>query len=276
MSAVTHHGYYLYGQALEAPPSRAGYPPGSSGRHAQPPGAAVHPPPPAVAPSVSAACPVPPPAPEIPADQRVDKPLAVDLFLMAHRDTTGKPILHRDVTALGLAAALLAELVYARVVTVERERVMVLRATPCDEPIADRIVRNMRAEPQALPVPMWLEYLARTAYDDVAGRLVAAGRARRVRRWADVRYQPVDSHDAAWPTARMATRLRQGAVPDAGDTALLGLVVATDLHRHVLDGMPAHRVRALRAHITGSVYPPVTTVLQHAEAFIGDTVIAGT
>jgi hypothetical protein len=202
--------------------------------------------------------------------------VADDLFRLAHRDHDGRPLLDEHVTGLGLAAALLAELVLAKRLALPGGQVIIVDAEPPIDALAHTVLDRLAAERAALPVRTWLAYLARTAHQDVADRLTRAGHLRKTteRRLLGrrVRYVPTDMNTAAWPWARLSGRLQKGQPLDGFDTVLGGLILATDLYRTVLLGHPADLETGLRAAVADAP-APVRELLAHTEAAVGDAII---
>jgi hypothetical protein len=202
--------------------------------------------------------------------------VADDMFRLAHRDHDGALLLHADAVGLGLAAALLAELLIARRVTIRNGLVVVIDTAPPIDALAHTVLDHLTGEAAAHPVRTWLTFLARTAHEDVALRLLRAGHVREEasRRLLSrsVRYVPTDINTAAWPWARLSQLLRAGRQLDDVDTILGGLVLATDLYRKVLLGSTADLSAGLRAVVAHS---PVAAqeLLSHTEAAVGDAII---
>ena len=110
--------------------------------------------------------------------------VADDLYLLAHDDRTGRPLLPPRPLGTGLAGALLAELMLARLIGLRlRHRG---RDRPDVPPAAVQghvLLKLIADEPGPLPVRAWLGFLGRTAARDVALRLEQAG-------YLDARPQP--------------------------------------------------------------------------------------
>ena len=120
--------------------------------------------------------------------------VADDLYLIAHHETSGKPYLSPRAVGIGLAGAMLAELLIAirPAVALENGRMfplyrrngeLVARYAGPDEPVAQRALDLIAAESQLRPVRDWLLFLGRTAPADVAGRLEHSGYLTRSARW---------------------------------------------------------------------------------------------
>ena len=90
---------------------------------------------------------------------------ADEVYLMAHHDLTGRPVLQPRPLGLGLAGGLLAG-----------------RTWPADD-LGRRVRDQIAIEPEPRPLTDWLAYLARTAAPDVAARLERAGYLTRTRGW---------------------------------------------------------------------------------------------
>jgi len=102
--------------------------------------------------------------------------VADDLYLLAHDDRTGRALLPPRPLGTGLAGALLAELVLARLIGLRSDTAVVIAYdAPAVAVQGHVLLRQIAAEPSPLPVTVWLGYLARTAARDVALRLEQAG-----------------------------------------------------------------------------------------------------
>ncbi|GII88993.1 hypothetical protein Ssi03_69830 [Sphaerisporangium siamense] len=192
--------------------------------------------------------------------------------------------LHARLTGLGLAAALLGELMLAERIAVhkvqgetrlqagaprqgegagaghpEHGRDMVTRA------VLDHIV----AEPSH-PFRTWLQFIARTAHADIATRMTAAGLLRPQRMRLSSRYLPVDANQAAWPVGRLNLAVRRREPLNTQDRVLLGLLVATGVGRHVLWEHNAAYLAQSAAGLTA----PLQELLAQTEAAVGDAVIS--
>src|SRR6266702_7363910 len=72
--------------------------------------------------------------------------LADDLYLMAHNDMTGKPYLQLRAAGLGLAGALLAELMLGGKAWVQPDGTMVADPTPPQDELAGLVLDLLRSE----------------------------------------------------------------------------------------------------------------------------------
>ena len=102
--------------------------------------------------------------------------VADDLYLLAHDDRTGRALLPPRPLGTGLAGALLAELMLARLIGLRSDTaVMVAYDAPPAAVQGHVLLALIAAEPGPLPVRAWLGFLGQTA---VAGRGGAAGAGR--------------------------------------------------------------------------------------------------
>jgi hypothetical protein len=108
--------------------------------------------------------------------------VADDLYLLAHDDRTGKPLLPPRPLGTGLAGALLAEVMLAGCIGLRSDTAVVIG---CDGSPAVMyghvLLKQIAEEPGPLRVRAWLRYLARTAVRDIAHRLERAGYLTRCR-----------------------------------------------------------------------------------------------
>jgi hypothetical protein len=203
--------------------------------------------------------------------------LADSFYLAAHHDVTGKPRLHQRAMAYGLGAALLAELLYAHRILVDRATVTVIDRTPHPDLLARTVLDLLIAEPEHTGVRVWLDFLSHNSCEIVAQRLCWDGTLRREesrRLWrSTVVYVPVDINVAAWTWIRLSTKVKRGEELTARDVALAGLIVQTGLDSHVLAGAPRAARDYLR-QLTDDAWPPLRELLVHTGAAIGGGVLS--
>jgi hypothetical protein len=170
--------------------------------------------------------------------------LADSLFLIGWGDNPRGPRLHRQALGVGLAGALLGELMLAGLLDVDPEGMLEVRRGTAPDSVTGEALQAMLGHPQHPAVGIWLEVLGQTAVDLVGGRLTVAGlltrRARRLVRGIRVEFEATDRVTAAWPGVRLAEHLTRGPDPSdlmglrEPDRVLVGLVHACGLIPHVL------------------------------------------
>jgi hypothetical protein len=179
--------------------------------------------------------------------------IADDLYLMAHEENTGRPLIGPRLLGTGLSAALLAELMLtsglvlhnSRVggVTLTSEMVMACRAEIADD-LARHVHQVVAAEPRLHPVQVWLEFLARDAARNVAFRLGQAGYLEQAPRrlpWKAARWVPVDPDWAYAPLSRACRAAAPDRMFDPGHCVLAGLAEACGLGFRMTGLLPAGR-----------------------------------
>ncbi|MBT8227472.1 MAG: GPP34 family phosphoprotein [Dactylosporangium sp.] len=203
--------------------------------------------------------------------------LADEFFRLAHHDTTGRPLLHPRATSLGLATALLGELLGSKKILVQERHVYPLNRTPPDDALTHATLDQLIAQPQHTDVRTWLEFLSASGYADVAGRLWRAGHLRPVagrrRLRQTVTYVPTDLLVAAGPWIRLTEILRRGEAVYWADGFLLCLAAATGLDAHLLrDGPPkaAEHLQRLCAAAPGQI----GELMAITAAVVGDAVLS--
>jgi hypothetical protein len=149
--------------------------------------------------------------------------LADDLYLLAHDDQSGRSLLQPRPLGIGLAGALLAELMLASSITLWQADVAVARGPWPDDELQRHVLGVLAGEADPHPLREWLLFLARTAAADVARRLENAGYlARSGGRvpWRPTRWIPVN------PDWAFAALLRVRPAADPARPAAYGAVLA--------------------------------------------------
>lgn len=203
--------------------------------------------------------------------------LADDFFFVMHDEQRGKLRLQKRVAGIGLAGALLGELVLSGHLQAASGTLAVLhdQRVP-DDDLANRVLYQLAAEQEQRSTRTWLLFLARGAVDRVGTRLARNGLVRpsRTRRpWGStVRYLPVDLNKSGWPAVRLNRRINRAEPMTIADSMLAGLVVATGLARQVWwdsDALTSHHLNTAVASLPMSL----RELLAHTEAAVGDVVL---
>jgi hypothetical protein len=168
--------------------------------------------------------------------------VADDLYLMAHHETSGRPFLQPRPLGIGLAGALLAELMIGGCVfTADDGAVTAGRTWPGDD-LARQVRDQVAAESGAYSVPDWLLFLGQNAAASVAARLERAGYLTRAGGrvpWRSPRWVPVNPDWAFAPILR-AIRTTDAARPLTGyAAALAGLAAGCGLRFRLDQYLPA-------------------------------------
>ena len=202
--------------------------------------------------------------------------LADEFFVMAHDDESGRTVLPERITGLGLAAALLGELALEERIELRAGLLEVPPGAALPPSAADaltgRMLQYLVAEQH--PVRTWLAFFARTARDDVAGRLAAVGvvaRKPRRRPWQPDGWVPTSPDAAALPAARLVTQLMRGRPLSEKQTALIGLLRATGLDEVILWEVRESAPETARrlAEEIAALKPSLTELISQTEAAVG-------
>ncbi len=206
-------------------------------------------------------------------------PLADDLFLTAHDTVKGKCLLSPATLGLGLAAALLGELILWRRIDLRDGALTLIDDRPTADAAVTAVLEQIQREPQYRQVRDWIAFLATgSAADLVARRLGRAGlvqrQERRGLRGTKVLYVPADSMTAGWPGSRIRTAIGRGDVLDVPDLVLAGLVLATGLDQYVFVTLDTHERGQLFDQLRRRLPAMLQELVGHAEAAVGDAVMA--
>lgn len=206
--------------------------------------------------------------------------LADEFFLIAW-DTAGSgaPQLHPRATALGLAGALLGELVLAQRITIWGAEVRVTDPRSVPDALAQRILHEMLGAPEHPDIRTWLAYLAKDSVTAVSARLINAGLLRREESrvlWRkNVRYLATNYVQGAWPAVRVEKMLVNGDRLTPADMALAALVEAAGLLDTILlDRRDRAVARRYLATFMATIPPPLRDLTGHVRAAVGDAVLS--
>ena len=200
--------------------------------------------------------------------------LADDFFLLAHDDVSGKARLPARTVGLGLAGALLGELVLFGNIEVHTGAVVVVDRRPPADALAHRVLDHLLAEQDSHSVHTWLAFLAASAAGNVAERLARFGlvtfQESRLP-WRSSRWVPADMTVAAIPAVRLRTYLLRSEPLAVPDVVLAGLVAATGLTPTVLWDLPAVTHRYLD-YAMSQLPDSLHAVISETSAAVGNAI----
>ena len=206
-------------------------------------------------------------------------PLGDDLYLAAHDNAKGRCMLSPATLGLGLAAALLGELVLWRRLDIRENNLVVIDNRPTADPATSAVLENLLREGQHRAVRDWIAFLATgVATDLIERRLARAGAVRRQEKrgllGTKVRFVPTEPGLAAWPGTRIRIAATRGELLDSADLVLTGLVLATGLDQHVLVTLESRERDQLFDQMRRRLPAMLQHLVGHAEAAVGDAVMA--
>jgi Golgi phosphoprotein 3 (GPP34) len=203
--------------------------------------------------------------------------VADDLWLLAHNDVTGKPYIQPRPLGLGLAGALLAELVLAGALVVAGEQVTVpARPRAPRDALAGRVLGLVAGEREAHPAGEWLAYVGRTAPGEVARRLAAAGYlapASTWLRWRGGRWVPVERDSAFAPVLRARAALDASRPLSVHEGVLTALAQACGLGFRLAEYAPVHGVRPAE-RITAQLGPSLHDLVAQTRTAVDSALLA--
>jgi Golgi phosphoprotein 3 (GPP34) len=207
--------------------------------------------------------------------------LADEFFLIAW-DTAGSgtPLLHVQATSLGLAGALLSELVLYEQVTVHGAKVEITGTSPIQDPLAYSVLKLMASTPEHADVRTWLAYLAQNTVEAVATRLQQSGlvvreESRSLLMRKGVRYVATDYAKGAWPSARLEMLLVNGRPMAPSDMALVAMTEATGLLDSLLtDSQGRRNARRYLGTVMATLPGSIRDLAGHVHAAVGDAVLS--
>ncbi|HEY2550208.1 MAG TPA: GPP34 family phosphoprotein [Streptosporangiaceae bacterium] len=202
--------------------------------------------------------------------------LADDLYLMAHDDRSGRPHLQQRATGLGLAAALLAELLLAGTIAVTGDGIVRTGSpAPIDE-LSRSVLGVLAGEPGSHQLAEWLAFLARGSAVGVAARLAGSGylvRAPARWPWRGERWFPADSDCAFAPMGRVKAALDSPQPDSAQGIVLAGLAGACGLRPRLALYLPPRSYRRLGQAVS-QLDPELQDLVAQTQAAVDSAVLA--
>jgi len=202
--------------------------------------------------------------------------LADDLYLLAHHEITGKPHLQPRAVGLGLAGALLAELMLSGNAYLRPDRIAVTDRSPPEEGLARSVLGLLVSEPDQHAPRDWLLFLARTAAEDVARRLEQSGYLTRIssrRPWRGERWVPVDSDCAFAPFLRVKSALDSSRPVTVQNAVLAGLAVACGLGRRLAPYLPPKAHHRLQ-EAAQQLHPSLQDLIAQTQAAVDSALLS--
>jgi hypothetical protein len=171
-----------------------------------------------------------------------------DLYLMAHHEATGRQYLHPRSLGLGLAGALLAELVLSGHVRIDRGTVVVIGHAPPGDALARSILDKLLKQGRWHPARDWLAVLAYASAEAVAHRLARSGYLTQAepQRWRRTpTWMPADPDCAFAALIRVKAALDPSRPHEDHSVVLAGLATACGLGSRLLPYGPPNARRCL-------------------------------
>lgn len=206
-------------------------------------------------------------------------PLADDLFLTAHDTVKGKSLLTPATLGLGLAGALIAELVLWRRFDIVDGKIQLIDDRPTGDPATTAVLDQLLREGHHRAVRDWIAFLATgIATDLTERRLTRSGLLLRQEKrgllGTKTSFVPADSMVAGWPATRIRTFISRNELLDIPDLVLAGLILATGLDQHVFITLDARSRERLFDQLRRRMPAMLQELVGHAEAAVGDAVMA--
>lgn len=209
-----------------------------------------------------------------------DLPLADQWFLLVVNDWTGRPSLQPRVLGRSFAATLLAELVLAKRVGVEDQKIVIYRQDDTGDPATDRIISVLLREREPQPVRDLIVAFARDSFTHVGRRLESKQMVERQAPWfrwsSSERWVPSDANAGARIGVAIYARLARGGKVTAAQAMLVGLahITGLDQDRAALWGLDAYpETKPQVETIISSLSPPALYVLlRHTEIAVGTAI----
>jgi hypothetical protein len=176
-------------------------------------------------------------------------PLPDELLLLGIDDTAGRPLVLGRALDLGVAGAVLVELVLAGRLAVQPDQVTLLDPDPVGDAVAEAALDRIRRADEPLDPKHWVRELAKGVREQVLDRLVAEGVVEREESWLlgvfhRTRYPLLNPAPETAAQLRLDATVRHGQLPGRHTVALAALLDAVDLGPTLYPDLPDVAVRA--------------------------------
>ncbi len=203
-----------------------------------------------------------------------------ELYLLGHEED-GRPLIHLPALRLGLAGAVLLDLVVTGRLHVAAGHLVVYDRTPLGDSVIDTVLRALLADRarRDRDLRTWLRCLAADADERSRGGLVAAGILTRTSRrrlgvLPRTRYEPTAHGPAVVARSGPRYAVYGHQPPDAQCAALCGLLAVLRLHDTLYLDLPPGELLE-RLHAIALRQPrPMREITAAVEALIGELAVA--
>jgi hypothetical protein len=205
--------------------------------------------------------------------------LSENLFFLGHDPFTGKPRTRPDILDIGLAGAVLADLVFDERIALNRGSVIPVNRHSNGDLPADHALSHIIAESGTHGVRDWVEHLRdRTTSHVVDGltarQLVSPKESRGLLR-RSMAYPPVDLRTASAPRARIRSAMLGRTVCDAPTATLALLAWAMGLDDIAEPDLSRRQTAEWTDNVRTTIGPPIAGLVAGTEAAIAANVYGG-
>jgi Golgi phosphoprotein 3 GPP34 len=205
-------------------------------------------------------------------------PLYQELWLLGH-DEHGTPHIHLPCLNIGLAGAVLTELVMAERITLRASTICVYDRKGVGEPLLDATRTAIVNERGQRQLSTWLRWIAEDIYERTTGALIASGIvvrdvSRRHLLSRRERYRPTDPLAASRSRGAVTYAVRGQDNPDWQCVALCGLLGVLSLQDVLyLAGSPTELRNRLQ-QIGRWHHQDIQAILATVDRLLGDVAVA--
>jgi len=207
-------------------------------------------------------------------------PLADTFYFVAHESFGVRRLaVSEDAVKIGLAGALLGELVLSQNVDIRRGALTLTGAELPDDRLLRQLLEKMEELWDERDLRFWLSLVADKAHLHVRGRLYENGSVKTVteRRFLRTRsvVVPTKPNLAAWQPLRLARVLDDPRSMCRADRLLAGLVDATGLTSHVLRDTETPRAsRVVLPQMVAALDSAASETVNHTKAAVAAAALA--
>lgn len=208
-----------------------------------------------------------------------DLSLSENLFFLGHDPFTGKPRIRQDILDIGLAGAVLADLVFDERVALDNGVVILRNRYATGDPVTDRVLALVAREAGRHGVRDWVEHLRDKVFPVVSAGLTERGlvvpkESRGILR-KSVTYPPADLRTASAPRARIRAVMLGRTRCDLPTAALALLAWALGLDDIAEPDLTRRQMADWVAQLKNMTIEPIEGLVAGTEAAVAATVYGG-
>jgi Golgi phosphoprotein 3 GPP34 len=208
-----------------------------------------------------------------------DHSLCECLFFLGHDPFTGKPLIRQDILDIGLAGAVIGDLLFDERIALEQATVVLTSRYATGDPIADQVLRLIMGEPAQHGVRDWVTHLSDkimpTVTESLAARRVITSKQNRGLLRRSTQYPPTDLRTASAPRARIRTAMFGRANCDLATATLALLTWSLGVDDICAPELNRKQMTEWIDQVKSMIIEPIVSLVAGVDAAIAATVYGG-
>jgi hypothetical protein len=208
-----------------------------------------------------------------------DLSLCECLFFLGHDPFTGKPRIRQDILDIGLAGAVLGDLLFDERITFDHGTVVLTSRYTTGDPVTDRMLALIMGEPAQHGVRDWVEHLrdkiSPSITESLTDRRLVTPKENRGLLRRSIQYPPADLRTASAPRARIRTAMLGRANCDLATATLALLAWSLGLDDICEPDLTRKQMTEWIDRVKSMIIEPAASLISGVDAAIAATVYGG-